>query len=220
MVDAADSDRVYVMNVNIQVSDDGGRTFASLGTRDKHVDNHDIWIDPKNNNHYLVGCDGGLYESYDRASTWIFKGNLPTAQFYDVAIDEDVPFYHVYGGTQDNNSVGCAVRTRNTSLTNADCFVTNGGDGFYSRVDPKDPNTIYAASQNAGIVRFDSAPASASPSNRSRRRAIRRCAGIGTHRTWSVRIPIHGSTSARRSSIAATTAAIPGSRSALILRAS
>ena len=46
-----------------------------------------------------------------------------------------------------------APRTR--SLTNADCFVTNGGDGFYSRVDPKDPNTIYAASQNAGIVRFD-----------------------------------------------------------------
>jgi photosystem II stability/assembly factor-like uncharacterized protein len=155
VVDAADAERVYVMNVNISVSDDGGRTFANLGTRDKHVDNHDIWIDPKNNNHYLVGCDGGLYESFDRASTWIFKANLPTAQFYDVAADEDAPFYHVYGGTQDNNSIGCAARTKNTVLTNADCFVTNGGDGFYSRVDPKDPNTVYASSQNAGIVRFD-----------------------------------------------------------------
>jgi len=155
VVDAADPDRVYVMNLNIEVSDDGGRTFTSLGTRDKHVDNHDIWIDPRNNNHYLVGCDGGLYESYDRAATWIFKANLPTGQFYDVAVDEDVPFYHVYGGTQDNNSVGCAVRTRNQFLTNADCFVTNGGDGFYSRVDPQDPNTVYAAMQNAGIVRFD-----------------------------------------------------------------
>ena len=155
VVDPANSDRLYVMGVNIEVSDDGGRTLASLGTRNKHVDNHDIWVDPKNNNHYMVGCDGGLYESFDRASTWIFKENLPTGQFYDVAVDEDVPFYHVYGGTQDNNSVGCAARSKNTVLTNADCFVTNGGDGFYSRVDPKDPNTIYAASQNAGIVRFD-----------------------------------------------------------------
>jgi len=155
VVDPANPDRVYVMNVNIMVSDDGGRTLTSLGTRNKHVDNHDIWVDPANNNHYLVGCDGGLYESFDRAATWIFKENLPTGQFYDVAVDEDVPFYHVYGGTQDNNSVGCAARTKNTVLTNADCFVTNGGDGFYSRVDPKDPNTVYAASQNAGIVRFD-----------------------------------------------------------------
>src|SRR5580698_7441238 len=146
-VDPANPERVYIMGVNISVSDDGGRTMSSLGTRNKHVDNHDIWIDPNNNNHYMVGCDG--------AATWIFKENLPTGQFYDVAVDEDVPFYHVYGGTQDNNSVGCAVRTKNTVLTNADCFVTNGGDGFYSRVDPKDPNTIYAASQNAGIVRFD-----------------------------------------------------------------
>ena len=154
-VDPANPDRVYIMGVNIEVSDDGGHTLTALGTRNKHVDNHDIWIDPKNNNHYMVGCDGGLYESFDRAATWIFKENLPTGQFYDVAVDEDVPFYHVYGGTQDNNSVGCAVRTKNTVLTNADCFVTNGGDGFYSRVDPKDPNTVYAASQNAGIVRFD-----------------------------------------------------------------
>ncbi|HEY2015832.1 MAG TPA: glycosyl hydrolase, partial [Bryobacteraceae bacterium] len=154
-VDPANSDRVYIMNVNIMVSDDGGRTLTPLPTRNKHVDNHEIWVDPKNNNHYLVGCDGGVYESYDRAATWIFKGNLPTAQFYDVAVSEDAPFYHVYGGTQDNNSVGCAVKTRNSALTNADCFVTNGGDGFYSRVDPKDPNTIYANMQEGGMVRFD-----------------------------------------------------------------
>lgn len=154
-VDPHNPDRVYVMGVNIAVSDDGGRTTTNLGTRNKHVDNHDIWVDPHNPSHYLVGCDGGLYESWDRASSWIFKENLPTGQFYDVATDEDAPFYHVYGGTQDNNSVGCAARTKNTVMTNADCFVTNGGDGFYSRVDPQDANTIYSASQNAGIIRFD-----------------------------------------------------------------
>ena len=154
-VDPANAERVYVMNVNIMVSDDGGRTLTTLPTRNKHVDNHEIWVDPKNNNHYLVGCDGGIYESFDRAANWIFKSNLPTAQFYDVAVSEDAPFYHVYGGTQDNNSIGCAARNKNTALTNADCFVTNGGDGFYSRVDPKDPNTIYANMQNGGMVRFD-----------------------------------------------------------------
>ena len=125
-------------------------------TRNKHVDNHEIWVDPKNNNHYLVGCDGGVYESFDRAATWIFKANLPTAQLYDVAVSEDAPFYHVYGGTQDNNSFGCAgAHQEHVASTNADCFVTNGGDGFYSRVDPKDPNTIYANMQNGGMVRFD-----------------------------------------------------------------
>jgi photosystem II stability/assembly factor-like uncharacterized protein len=154
-VDPANSDRIYIMSVNIMVSDDGGRTVTALGTREKHVDNHDIWVDPKNNNHYLVGCDGGLYESFDRAATWNFKANLPTAQLYDVTASEDAPFYTVYGGTQDNNSFGCPAKNKFTNLTNADCFVTMGGDGFYSRVDPKDPNTIYANMQNGVMVRFD-----------------------------------------------------------------
>lgn len=156
VVDPANADRVYIMNMNIMVSDDGGRTLATLPTRAKHVDNHDIWVDPHNNDHYLVGCDGGVYESFDRAANWIFKANLPTAQMYDVAVSEDAPFYYAYGGTQDNNSFGCPVRTKSSAgLMNSDCFVTMGGDGFYSRVDPKDPNTIYANMQNGGMVRFD-----------------------------------------------------------------
>jgi photosystem II stability/assembly factor-like uncharacterized protein len=156
VVDPADPDRIYVMNVNIMVSNDGARTLTSLPTRYKHVDNHEIWIDPKNNSHYLVGCDGGIYETFDKGENWLFKANLPVTQFYDVAVDEAAPFYNVYGGTQDNYSFGCPARTKNSDgITNTDCFVTQGGDGFYSRVDPKDPNTIYASSQNGGFVRFD-----------------------------------------------------------------
>jgi photosystem II stability/assembly factor-like uncharacterized protein len=155
VVDPANPDRVYVMDLNIMVSDDGGRTLAPLPTRNKHVDNHDIWVDPRNNNHYLVGCDGGLYESFDRAASWIFKANLSTAQMYDVAVSEDAPFYYVYGGTQDNNSFGCPARTKNATIVSGDCFITMGGDGFYSRVDPKDPDTIYANMQNGLMVRFD-----------------------------------------------------------------
>jgi photosystem II stability/assembly factor-like uncharacterized protein len=155
-IDPKNDERVYVMNVNIMVSDDGGKTLRRLGERAKHVDNHALWIDPKDPDYYLVGCDGGVYESFDRAATWAFKSNLPITQFYDVAVDNAAPFYNVYGGTQDNNSVGGPSRTFSASgITNADWFVTQGGDGFQSRVDPEDPTTIYAESQHGGLVRFD-----------------------------------------------------------------
>ncbi len=154
--DPKEVDRVYIPNVVFQVSDDGGRTQHPLGEKLKHVDNHAIWIDPKNTDYYLVGCDGGIYESFDRGANWNFKANLPVAQFYDVAVDNNAPFYNVYGGTQDNNSLGGPSRTRNTAgIINADWFVTNGGDGFRSQVDQEDSNTIYAESQNGGLVRFD-----------------------------------------------------------------
>jgi len=154
--DPKNVDRVYIPNVVLQVSDDGGRTQRPLGERLKHVDNHAIWIDPNNTNYYLVGCDGGLYESHDRGANWNFKANLPITQFYDVDIDQQSPWYFVYGGTQDNNSVGGPAKTRSQSgVVNADWFQTNGGDGFVSRVDTEDPNTVYAESQNGGLARFD-----------------------------------------------------------------
>ena len=156
VADPKDPERIFVMNVNIQVSVDGGQTLTSLPSRSKHVDNHAMWIDPDNTDHMLVGCDGGLYESWDNAQTWIFFTNLPVTQFYNVWADNSKPDYYVYGGTQDNFSLGGPASTRNAQgVTNYDFFVTNGGDGFMSVVDPEDPNIIYAESQNGGLVRFD-----------------------------------------------------------------
>ena len=150
------ADRVYFMNVRMTVSDDGAKTFRPLGEKFKHSDNHVIYVDPRDAAHYIVGCDGGVYESYDRALNWSFKSNLPLGQFYDVAVDNQAPFYYVYGGTQDNSSVGGPARTRNSSgITNADWFVTQGGDGFQTRVDPEDPNTIYAELQYGVLTRYD-----------------------------------------------------------------
>ncbi len=156
IADPKNVDRIYIPNVVFQVSDDGGRTQRPLGETLKHVDNHAIWVDPNNTNYILVGCDGGVYESHDRATNWHFKANLPIAQFYDVTVDNQYPFYNVYGGTQDNNSLGGPAKTRSISgVANAEWITTNGGDGFTSRVDPEDPNIIYAESQNGGLVRFD-----------------------------------------------------------------
>jgi photosystem II stability/assembly factor-like uncharacterized protein len=154
--DPADVDRVYIMNVFAQVSDDGGQTLRNLGERWKHVDNHVIWVDPAHPHHYLVGSDGGIYESWERGRSWTFVANLPITQFYDVDVDTSKPFYYVYGGTQDNFSLGGPSRTRsNHGILNQDWFVTQGGDGFVSRVDPSDPNTVYAELQHGVLTRYD-----------------------------------------------------------------
>ncbi|MFL6209182.1 MAG: glycosyl hydrolase [Pyrinomonadaceae bacterium] len=156
VADPKDVDRVYLMNVLLQVSDDGGRTFRPLGERSKHVDNHEIWIDPDNTNHYLVGCDGGVYESWDKGANWDFKRNLPVTQLYDVTTDNNTPFYNIFGGAQDNFNFGGPSRTRNANgIVNSDWFVTLGGDGFRTQVDPTDPNTIYTEYQNGALSRFD-----------------------------------------------------------------
>ncbi len=154
--DPKDINRIYAMDVYAKVSDDGGKTFKNLGEKSKHVDNHAIWINPHNTKHLLVGCDGGLYESFDGAENWNYKANLPLTQFYKVALDNNSPFYYVYGGTQDNFSLGGPGRTNSENgIVNNDWFVTNGGDGFESQVDYVDPNIVYAQSQYGGLVRFD-----------------------------------------------------------------
>ncbi|MBI2407763.1 MAG: glycosyl hydrolase [Gemmatimonadetes bacterium] len=154
--DPVDVDRIYVPDVMQQVSDDGGRTLRALGQRSMHVDNHILWVDPRNTDHLLLGNDGGLYRSWDRGGTWAFYENLPITQFYDVDVDYELPFYNIAGGTQDNYSLHGPSRTRSDhGILNQDWVVTQGGDGFVSRIDPEDPNTIYAEAQHGSMVRVD-----------------------------------------------------------------
>ena len=149
-------DRIYSMDTRLMVSDDGGANFYSIEGRYKHVDNHAMAFDPTNPDYLLVGCDGGLYESFDRAKTWKFFGNLPLTQFYRVCTDNDLPFYNVYGGTQDNSTQGGPSRTLSRSgITNADWYITVGGDGFESQVDPTNPDIVYSQSQYGVLSRYD-----------------------------------------------------------------
>lgn len=155
-VDPEDADRVYSMDVFIVVTENGGTDFHPLGEKDKHVDNHALWIDPANRDHLLVGCDGGLYQTWDRGQNWEFKSNLPIAQFYRVSVNNAQPFYYVFGGTQDNFSLGGPSRTiNNNGIRNSDWFVTQGGDGFQSQADPEDPDTVYAEAQYGALVRYN-----------------------------------------------------------------
>ena len=156
--DPKNGDRVYSMDTFIHVSDDGGASFRGLGEPDKHVDNHALWIDPANTQHLIVGCDGGLYDTFDRGANWRHTSSLPIVQYYRVTVDNSKPFYYVYGGTQDNNTHGGPSRTTDrVGIANEDWFVTVGGDGFESAVDPEDPNIVYSESQDGGLVRYDRA---------------------------------------------------------------
>lgn len=155
-VDPLDPERVYSIDVYFKVTDDGGKTFRNLGESSKHVDNHAIWIDPRDTDYYLVGCDGGIYESFDRGQTWNYKSNLPVTQFYRVAVDDARPFYNIYGGTQDNFTLGGPSRTRTLhGITNQDWFVTWGGDGFEPAVEPQNPDIVYSQAQYGVLGRFD-----------------------------------------------------------------
>ncbi len=156
IADPINADIIYSMDTWMSKSTNGGKSFQKVGEDTKHVDNHCIWINPNDNNHWLVGCDGGIYETWDAAKTWDFKANLPVTQFYKVAVDNDEPFYHIYGGTQDNFSMGGPARTNtNHGILNSDWFITHGGDGFESQVDPENPDIVYAQSQYGVLVRYD-----------------------------------------------------------------
>jgi photosystem II stability/assembly factor-like uncharacterized protein len=145
--------RIYVLGVQIHISDDGGKTFIENGAL--HSDHHAMWINPKNSNHIIDGTDGGIGISWDKGKTWEAVYNMDLGQFYHVTYDMETP-YNVCGGLQDNYT-WCgptAVRSR-TGIANDQWFQIHGGDGFEAQIDPTNPRIIYAESQDGNISRID-----------------------------------------------------------------
>ena len=149
-------DKIFLVDVRMQVSEDGGKTFKRMNESGKHSDNHAIVFCEDDPDYMLVGTDGGLYETFDGTKTWRFISNLPLTQFYKVAVDDAEPFYNIYGGTQDNGSQGGPSRTcKREGLSNEDWNIILGGDGHQPATEPGNPNIVYAESQQGYLNRID-----------------------------------------------------------------
>lgn len=149
-------DRVYQMDVWINVTDDGGLTFRELGEPDKHGDDHALAFVEDDPDYLLNGSDGGLYESFDHGATWKFASNLPLTQFYKMAVDDAEPFYNMLGGTQDNGTLYGPSRTVSlTGVANRDWMVAYGADGYAVGFDPDYPEIGYVTWQNGHLLRYD-----------------------------------------------------------------
>ncbi len=154
--DPLDVDKIYSLETRTKVTKDGGKTWKNVGGKYRHVDDHALWIDPDDTEHFLIGGDGGVYETFDGGKNYLFKSNLPVTQFYRVNVDNTEPFYWVYGGTQDNSSIGGPSRNTSTSgVTRAEWKVTLGGDGFWQAIDPENPDIVYSEYQYGNITRYD-----------------------------------------------------------------
>jgi photosystem II stability/assembly factor-like uncharacterized protein len=154
--DPVQFDKVYSVETFSHFTTDGGKTWERLSTKDRHVDDHALWIDPTNNKHQMIGGDGGVYITYDAGEKWRQISNLPVTQFYRVTVDNEKPFYNVYGGTQDNATLGGpSQNTSEFGVTSGEWIVTVFGDGFWSRVDPTNPDIVYSEWQYGNVVRYD-----------------------------------------------------------------
>jgi photosystem II stability/assembly factor-like uncharacterized protein len=155
-VDPTNAERVYVLGFDLAVSEDGGKTFKEEGySSGVHSDLHALWIDPARSEHLLLGTDGGLYASHDRAKTWDFRNNIPMGEFYEVAVDNRQPFW-VYGGLQDNACwLGPSALKSSSGPTNGEWVIVNGGDGFYVLPDLQEPDIVYSESQGGDADRLD-----------------------------------------------------------------
>ena len=149
-------DRIYLADVRMQVSDDGGKTFRRMKETSKHSDNHAMAFRADDPDYLLVGTDGGLYESFDLAEHWRFMANMPITQFYKLALDDAEPFYNIYGGTQDNATQGGPSRTDNVhGIQNSDWGIILDWDGHQPATEPGNPDIVYGQRQQGYLTRID-----------------------------------------------------------------
>ena len=149
-----DGRKLFFCSMELVESDDGGKT-AHVIAKGVHVDHHALWIDPQHPNVMVNGNDGGVWSSHDGGKTWRFLDNLAIEQFYQVAVDDKVP-YDISGGLQDNSAwMGPSRNPHGRVMDGTGWFTLNGGDGEYAVPAPSDPDIVYADMQGGWVVRLD-----------------------------------------------------------------
>lgn len=145
--------KVYILGLNPMLSTDGGKTWKNIDKNNVHSDHHALWINPKNDSHFINGNDGGVNLTYDDGEVWFKANTPPVGQFYAITTDNAKP-YNVYGGLQDNgvwyvpSQLPRAGFGGGLGLTNGASEVNiGGGDGMQVQVDPRDNTTVYYGSQ-------------------------------------------------------------------------
>ena len=139
--DTEDADTVYVNNLEMFKSTDAGKNFTTIAT--PHGDNHDLWIDPKDNQRMVQGNDGGANVSFNGGESWSTIYNQLTAQMYTVTTDNRQPWYYVYGTQQDNSSIAVPSGTHDGAITWADCYPAGTGESGVMAVHPDDPDIVF-----------------------------------------------------------------------------
>jgi photosystem II stability/assembly factor-like uncharacterized protein len=160
--DPQDPETVYVLNVEMWKSTDGGKTFGKMAT--PHPDNHDLWIDPKNPQRMVQGNDGGGTVSFNGGASWSTVYNQMTMEFYHVTTDNRFP-YRVYGAQQDNSTLSTVSRSNYAAISSRETVDVGGGESGYIAVRPDNPDIVYAGSYGGLITRYDMKTAQAKPIN-------------------------------------------------------
>jgi photosystem II stability/assembly factor-like uncharacterized protein len=150
--DPRDAQTVWSLNVQAWKSTDGGSSFDAVPT--PFEDQHDLWIDPRDTRRVIEGNDGGACVSFNGGASWSSQYNQPTAQFYHVIADDQVP-YRIYGAQQDINTLSVPSRSDNAAITPADWYSVGGGESGHVAVRKGDPNTVYAGSFGGHLTRYD-----------------------------------------------------------------
>ena len=150
--DPKDENTVYLLDLGVFRSSDGGRLFDSLPV--PHGDNHSLWIDPTNPKRMIEGDDGGVTITVDGGATWTPQNNQPTAQFYHVSTDNEFN-YRLYGSQQDNTTVAIRRRSDEGAIDERDWRPVGGGESGYNWPDPRDPEIVYGGDHAGHFTRYN-----------------------------------------------------------------